>query len=141
MKDSARVQIPFRTLRKILYVEFLIIEKNIPTLLGLRGLMKNNSYIYLMGTCLIFDGRREPFQLRNYLLSYHWVPENVQFALYTEQDLRRIHRTSGHPSVVTTINFLKRANGGNILEGAIKEVKDIATNFETYILNDTPPGD
>lgn len=49
--------------------------------------------------------------MKNYSLIHRWRPSNFPCAFYTEEDLRTIHRSFGHPSVQSTEGLLKLVTG------------------------------
>lgn len=50
----------------------------------------------------------------------------MSFALYTEEELRKIHRVFGHPSLEATWKLPKRASGGNLQLSARSTIAKIA---------------
>lgn len=50
----------------------------------------------------------------NYFFVYRWATEDIPFVLYTERELRKIHRTFGNPPIKATDGFLGRYVGGMI---------------------------
>lgn len=51
----------------------------------------------------------------------------MPFALYTEDELRAIHRNFGHPSIRATEGLLKRAEGGVLDAATRSSIAQIAT--------------
>lgn len=65
---SVNIQITFRLLKILVDVAFLLMEKPIPTLLGLRNIIRNNLEFSLQNYCLTFEVKQEPLPLYNYCL-------------------------------------------------------------------------
>lgn len=104
------IQIPFNALRLIIDVTFSIMEQDTPSLLSNKDMIDNGLDVSLQGRYLHVGQRRQPLSIENYFLVYRWTARNTSFALYTEQELRKIHRSFGHPSVRATEQLLKRAS-------------------------------
>lgn len=77
-------------------VELLVLVVNVPTLLSVRDMLKHNLYISIKDTLIIFEGKREPLTMKRYLLTYSWAPGDINFAMYTEDDLRKFRRNLGN---------------------------------------------
>lgn len=52
--------------------------------------------------------------MENYFLVHRWCPSDVPCSLYSEQELRTLHRTFGQPSVSALQVLLEKANGSKI---------------------------
>lgn len=116
---EATLQIPFDKLGIIIDVEFSILAKDTPSLLSNRDMIVNGLDISWQGGYLYLGERRQPFTFENYFYIHRWSARDVPFVLYTDDELRRIHRTFGHPSVSSTYKPLKRANKAP-LKGSIR---------------------
>lgn len=77
--------------------------------------------------------------MENYVFIHHWSAEDTQYALYTEDALRRIHRESGHQSVRETYQLLKRATKGVLDEGIIRELVKISKDCNIFLRNAATP--
>lgn len=120
-------------------VEFILMNKDMPTLLSLRDMLRNNLDISIRYECIKFQGQREPLIMDNYCLIYRWAPHDMHYALYTEGDLRRIHHSFGHPRVTTTVKLLKRASGEPVKSKVKKSIATITKDCETCRMTDTAP--
>lgn len=136
---EAMIQIPFCALHLIIDVVFAIVEEDIPSLLSNKDMLDNGLDISLQGKYLYIGSRRQPLVLDNYFFIYRWSTRNVPYALYTENELRRIHRGFGHPSVRATRNLLARSNNGNLNPVLMNQVKKIKADCVTCRTNASAP--
>lgn len=79
----------------------------------------NDLYIFLQGLYLYIGNLRQPLDLDNNFFIYKWKADSIPYALYTDDELRRIHRGFGHPSIRSTHIFLKRTNPENLQANVI----------------------
>jgi len=96
---TAVVPIPFKDLDLVADVRFRILKNNCPTLLCLRDMIENGLDISIQDQTISYD-----------FLKHKWTMGDVSYAMYTDQELRRLHRVFGHPSVSALQKLLKRAN-------------------------------
>lgn len=68
-----------------------------------------------------------------------WKPEEVDFVFFTEKDLRRIHRSFGHPSIKSTEQLLKRSNGDNLDPPTRRTLRNIVQSGQTCKHKSGPP--
>lgn len=57
----------------------------------------------------IYKQLRQPLTFKNYFLIHTWKRGDLPYSLYTESEIRKLHRVFGHPSVRAFTNILKRA--------------------------------
>ena len=107
---TAIVQIPFNDLDLILDVKFRILQDTCPSLLSLRDMRQNGLDLSIQQHLLYFKHKCQDLLLENDFLKYKWNKADVDYALYTDVELRRLHRVFGHPSVSALQKLLKRAN-------------------------------
>lgn len=113
---SRNVQIPFLLIGIFIDVYFLIMTGDVPSLLSLKDMFENGLEFSIQKCTVSFNGRSEPLIMKNYFPTYNWNPSDVPYTFHTESELRRIHRTFGHPNVKETSGLLRSAAGGTIEE-------------------------
>lgn len=136
---EATIQIPFNKLGLVIDVDFAIINSDIPTLLSNKDMIDNGLDLSLQGHYLHIGPLRQPLSLENYFLVYRWSADDTPYALYTEPELRRIHRTFGHPSVKATYNLLKRASKTGLDKEIRLELEKIADDCKVCKTNSSTP--
>lgn len=111
---AARIDIPFKCLKITISVLFLILKGEIPGLLSMRDMITNGLELSLQKATISFAGLHKDLELKNIFLVHNWNPDDMSYALYTESELRKIHRNFGHPSVNAMGNLLRRASQAEI---------------------------
>ena len=104
------VQIPFNDLNLILDGKFRILQDTCPSLLSLKDMKQNGLDLSIQQHLLYFKYKCQNLIFENDFLKYKWNKADVEYALYTDVELRRLHRVFGHPSVSSLQKLLKRAN-------------------------------
>lgn len=130
-----RVQIPFDGLRTVIDVDFLIIEDDFPTLLSMKYMVTNGLDISLQRRCMKLGKPTHPLSMENFFLIHRWDEEAVPHVLYTEQDLRRMHRGFGHPTIKSLERLLRSAEGGNMskqLKSSLRKISEDCKVCKTY---------
>lgn len=107
------IQISFSGLQVEIDVDFLLVDKAVPARLSMRDMLQNGLDISLQDAA-IFIGtgiakRANQLQLCNFFLTHTWMPSSMPWSLFTEPELRKIHRMFGHSSVRDTMALLRRA--------------------------------
>lgn len=120
---TANIQIHFKGLRKIIDVDFLLLDDAIPSLLLMRDMVKNGLDISLLKRHVSYGGRTHMLQMKNYFVIHTWEPEEIPFALYTEAELRSIHRNFGHPSIKSKEGLMCREIGGETDEESLRMIR------------------
>lgn len=133
------IQIPFSKLNLIIDVEFSILPDDTPSLLSNKDIIENGLDISLQGGYLYIDDARQPLIFENFFYIYKWKAPSIPYVLYTEQELRRIHRVFGHPSVAATHNLLKRASKTPLNTNVRKQLERLAEDCNTCRRNGTSP--
>lgn len=135
-----KLQIPFAGLHLVLDVDFLVIDKEIPTMMCLRDMYENDLDISIQEKYVSYGELRYPLNTENYFLTHRWVKSDMPFVLYTETQLRRIHRSFGHPSVRAMGNLLKRASDDNRLDNETrKAIQAISDDYKICLRTASPP--
>lgn len=88
--------------------------------------------ISIRKNALILGKHKHPLVIQNGLLLLKWEPNDHVF--YSHDDLRKLHRSFGHPSAKSLANLVRRANpripsARNTLE-EIKKECDVCAKFE-----------
>lgn len=114
---TAKISIPFPKFGMICDINFHILSENCKTLLSRVDLKNTGIDLSIQRDCLLFNDIELPLQVQNDLLVYNWLP-NV--AMFTYDELKKLHRSFGHPTVSTLYNLLRRARK----EECHKDVRD-----------------
>ena len=85
----------------------------------------NGLDISLQGGYLYITDMKQPLRLENYFYIYKWKKKDMDFVLYTHEELVKIHRGFGHPTVKATHNLLERANKGKLSGPVLDEINKI----------------
>lgn len=93
-------------------MDLLLIPANIPTLLSLRDIIKNDLDISIQEKVITNCGRKQKSQMKNLFLIHYWDPIDMPYALQTEEELRTIYKTFGNTSIAGTGNIMKGASNG-----------------------------
>ena len=114
---SSNIPIPLKNVGMILDIKFHIsMQRTVPSLLSNRDMIVNGLDISIKEPFLIFEGKKEPSELTNFFIIYDWSPEVASYSLYTETELRKLHRSFGHPSVNALLKVLKIAGAHEDIE-------------------------
>ncbi len=132
---GATIVLPMPSLRIQTPTIFHIVEAPLPSVLCLRDLQNMGVELSIQKECLLLHGKRHPLTPVNCLLYYRWDPQDV--VLYTEGELRKLHRTFGHPSVTALSNLLRRARPDS--ESVVLGLERIAKHYETSQNNSLKP--
>ena len=123
---SANIPIPLKNIRVIIDIKFhIIMQSTVPSLLSNRDMIVNGLDLDIQEPCLIFEGKKEPLELKDFFLIYNWSPEEVSYSLYTEIELRKLHRSFGYPSVNSLLKVLKIAGAHEVTSNVKKVLKEI----------------
>lgn len=106
---TAREPVPFKDLNLVIDVNLQIVPDNVPTLLSNKDMYDNGLDISIQDHTITYKHLVQPLAFENYFLIHRWTPGDISFALYTEAELRKLHRVFGHFSVSALLNLLKRA--------------------------------
>ena len=136
---EATIQIPFLKLHLIIDVEFSILKEISPSLLSNRDMIENGLDISLQGGYLYIGSLRQPLILENYFYTYNWSSDSIPYVLYTEKELRTIHRSFGHPSVSSTYKLLKRASNEPLAEDVKPNLRKLANECKICRVNAAIP--
>lgn len=104
------IQIPFVDLDIVIDLNFRVISQNQSTLLSLSDLKQNGLDISIRDETVSFKHKLQPLLYENDFLKHKWMPWESSIILYTEEELSRLHRNFGHPSVTRLQKVLKTAN-------------------------------
>lgn len=127
----ALIDIPFKKLHLMINVLFLILPSKTPALLSTRDMYVNGLDFSLQNKTITFEGRVQELIMDNYFLIHRWSPKDITTALYTEDELRTIHRTFGHPSITTTEKLLKRAQEKSLDNETRSNIRRLAEDCST----------
>ena len=117
---TATIPVPFKDLNLVIDVTFQILDSNVPTLLSMKDMHDNGLDISIQDKVVKYKHLLQPLAFENYFLVHRWQPGDVAYSLYTESELRKLHRVFGHPSASALVNLLKRADPQKMR----KEVKE-----------------
>jgi hypothetical protein len=105
----ANLPIPFSDLNVTIDVEFLILPGAQPTLLSLRDMMENEIGLDILNGHAVFGDHVQKLHFVNGFWVHRWEPGVFPSSYFTEEELRKLHRSFGHPSVTALTNVLRRA--------------------------------
>ena len=101
-------------------------DDNIPPLLCMKDMLENYLDISIQNCIITHNDRIQEFTLEYYFLVYRWSVKDMTYILYTEKELRKIHKIFGHPSIESTKKVLKRASGSKLDSKTKTLIHDIA---------------
>lgn len=122
---TVMIQIPFKKLHTIIVVQFLVLSGRVPTLLSMRDMAENDLDISLKGRFISHNGWKQLLALENFFLIRRWRASDEPFSLHSEEEIIRIRRSFGHPSVNATTRLLRKAIAGRIDSGVTRTLKNI----------------
>lgn len=93
------IQIPLVDLLIIIDVHFLLFVEELPTLLSMKYMLQNGLYISLQDSQISFARRKQELKLENCFIIHQWKPSDTPHFMYTEGELRSIHRSFLNPSI------------------------------------------
>lgn len=136
---TAIILVPFRDLNLVLDIKFQIVSDNVPTLLSMKDMLDNGLDISIQQKEVKFKHLMHPLIMENYFLIHRWRPGDMAFSLYTETELRKLHRVFGHPTVSSFTNLLRRARPDDMTADIRKAVEEIAKQCLTCATNSSRP--
>ncbi len=124
---QVRIVIPMPALGIQNPTMFHIVDAPLPSILLLRDLRNMGVEPSIQKDCLTMKGKKQPLKTFNGLLYYVWNPPDV--VLYTETELRKLHRSFGHPSVGALSRMLVRARpeASNVVQELESITKECST--------------
>jgi len=122
---TAVIPVPFRELNLVIDVTFQIVSNEIPTLLSMKDMKDIGLDISIQEEVVKYKHLHQPLVMENYFLIHRWSRGDVAYSLYTETELRKLHRFFGHPTVSSLLNILRRANPTKMT----KEVRDAVSEL------------
>lgn len=108
------IQVPFLDLGITIGFDFMLLPESIPSIFSMRDIYNNGLDISHRRKVITFAGMEQKLTLYNYFLTTEWTPHDVPFSLYTENELRNMHRMFRHQYIQWTTGLLKRASGGQL---------------------------
>lgn len=122
---TATIPVPFKNLQLTIDVDFKIVRDNVPTLLSNKDMIVNGLDISLQDKVVKLGNKTQPLILENYFFIHKWKPSDISHSMYTEPELRQLHRSFGHPSVTALTNLLRRARPDEVSESVRKQIDDL----------------
>lgn len=136
---TATVPVPFKDLDLVIDVKFQILKDNVPSLLSMKDMKENGLDFSIQDEVVRFKNAEQDLSMENYFLVHRWKSDDLNFALYTESELRKLHRVFGHTSVQALYNLLKRANPDEMESNVRKTLDKIRRECEVCIQNGSKP--
>ncbi len=130
---TAVIPVPFRDLKLVIDVRFQIIRDNVPSLLCMMDMIENQLDISILDPQVRYKNRSQDLVMESYFLVHRWNRSEMAYSLYTETELRKLHRTFGHPSVSALINILRRARPNEMTTDVKKVIEEISKNVCTVL--------
>ena len=122
----AIIPIPFPDLNLTCNVLFHIIEGDVPSLFCLSDMKREGQDLRILKDRADHIGRSKILTYHNAVLSHKWTPTDCNFALYTEPELRKLHRSFGHPEANALFNVLKKTRPDGF-DASVREALDDIT--------------
>lgn len=88
---------------------------------------------------LEYNGRLQPLKFINFFYVYKWKPTDSIYYLYMEQELRRLHRSFGHPSINSLTKLLQRANPTNVDPKVVQSIEELTKASQVSAVSATLP--
>jgi hypothetical protein len=85
-----------------------IVHGAVPSFQSLKDLRESGVELSIQRKSLLLSGKEQPLHLENGFLVQKWE-ENEALALFTEDQLRKLHRSFGHPTAGSLYRLLKGA--------------------------------
>lgn len=93
---TATIPIPFADLDLIIDVKFRIINEDCPSLLSLRDMKENGRDLSMQNNTISYKHKIHGLIFEDDFLKHKWKADDMGCVLYTEKELRRLHRVFGH---------------------------------------------
>ena len=133
---SVNIPVAFDSIGVVIEITFHITETDTPTILCLRDLKRTGFQIDIQKDCLSFMGRDEKLENRNGLLWHQWYPSVAHFS---EVELKRLHRSFGHPSVSALYKVLRRARPNEVNESTRIAIEQLTKDCDPCSRNAAKP--
>ena len=105
---SANISIPLKNVGVIRDIKIhIIVQSSVPSLLSNQKIIVNGLDMSIQEPCLIFEGKKEALELKDFLLIYNWSLEDLKFSLYAKTGLRKQQRSFRIPSMNAMLKELK----------------------------------
>lgn len=101
----------FTVITIIVNVDFLILSESVPSLLSMKDMVLKKLDISIQKCDVTYAGLFQKLTMEKYFLIHGWKPRDLPYLLYSEEELRTIHGSFGHPSVRATEGPWKIASG------------------------------
>jgi len=128
---TASIPIPFVDLGIVIDVKFKILRDSCPNLLSLRDMIVNKLDISIQDKTVSFRHKIQSLLFENDFLKHKWSPEDMSYALYTDKELRRLHRVFGHPTVAALKKLLRNANPDEYSTDVKESIAEITRSCNT----------
>ena len=123
---SAKIPIPFIELGIVIDVRFRIMRDRCPSLLSLKDMISNGLDLSIQEKTISIGDEKQSLLFENDFLKHKWSPKDMDTALYTEDELRKLHKHFGHPSVHALHKLLRTANPDECGEDVRKALESIS---------------
>ena len=104
----------------------------------MKDMYSNGLDLSIQDKCMIYKERQHPLFMENYCLVHRWEPDR-NLCMYTEDEIRKLHKSFGHPTVNALSKTLKNArpndmspeykNGSKILPNPAKLARNTLQNL------------
>lgn len=128
---TAIISIPFKDLDLVIHVKFRIMKEDCESLFCLRDLKENGLNLDVQRNKILYKSREQNLSFVNDFLVHKWTPKAMPYVLYTESELRKLHRNFGHPTVSALKRVLKRANPSTCDNQTKKAIHNIVESCRT----------
>lgn len=104
--DMDRIEIPFTELIIIIDVDFAILKEDVSSFQSNLDMIENGRDIPLQERYPHIVSLRQPLAFESFFFIYRSDLNSIQYVLYTEKDIRQIHRGFEQTSVQKTYDLL-----------------------------------
>lgn len=121
------IQVAFSYLDVVIDYSCLFIKEEVRALLSITDMLEKGLDTSSQGRCVSLRARCHQLTLEIYFLVHRWRPEDAPYNLYTELELRTLHRTFGHHSLRCFRMLSGREKGcktDSTVANALKKIKD-----------------
>lgn len=84
-------------------------HKYFPSLLSMKDIYRNDLDISIQKKVITFKSLEQNLTVDTFFLIHRWEPDKMEYSLYSEEALKKLHIVFGHTHVLELHNLLKRA--------------------------------
>ena len=105
-------------------------KENVPTLLSLADIKKHALDIRMLENCVVYKNSQQKLKLINGFLVQMWNrDDNHASALFTADELTKLHRSFGHPAASSLANVLRKARPAQFTAEIRNEIQRLTDEY------------